>query len=486
MDSNLYQKKSSEIVAWYEKESQKIIQNQKDKQVMEREIEQLVQLYTKKMNNLSEEFRQSQAKQYGNELTSLPPNTSSVLPANEPQKQNPLGLIEDFGIIPIYVAPIYSGPQKNGDPPGLVKIDKRYDQLLMSNSPDSIMKAMKQILDSQQTASPLLLYILSCRLFDVGFKDDATFIFYIARDRHMLVKAVAEEFKDLVLSVDPYAMNSFHQLMGPFINGHAFGNIDKQIEISKKSAEWSKNHRYEYPLTSNKKMNDVTIKAVKAMEEKVLKGKMAEVLESESFFAKPKSRQDYIHQRNNNNMNVKYRSKTYFDLIQEILKEKPKTITSLSKILNYDLRSLSNVDNTQGLDKREELYNSYVPSDHRFTRVIYKENSFGYATIKRGDSPKTFKVEKCKINISIWSNAIVSPVTYHLVEERFGKLAPIDVSSDNSSEKNSKRSAPTLDFKIRNNDVDLIFKFKDSGLDLKVRTLDSIEIAFEIQEHLDG
>ena len=85
------------------------------------------------------------------------------------------------------------------------------------------------------------LYVLSIRLYDLGKKYEAVYWFYNAQMR-------ARVFMD---SLDPnkigsigstafelkHAFLSFNELAGTYINGHAFGDIDKLIKVLNKVLE---------------------------------------------------------------------------------------------------------------------------------------------------------------------------------------------------------------------------------------------------------
>jgi len=92
--------------------------------------------------------------------------------------------------------------------------------------------------------SPITLFVLSARAYDLGLRDDAVFWFYAAKNRAILLRGVidmeGEKFTDVVA-----AIGAFMKLVGDVVNPYAFCDIKKQQEIADKALEWTKKNAYE-------------------------------------------------------------------------------------------------------------------------------------------------------------------------------------------------------------------------------------------------
>jgi hypothetical protein len=76
-------------------------------------------------------------------------------------------------------------------------------------------------------------YVAAIRLYDLGFRKESIYWFYSAQYRGRLFAGLID--RDKMGSIgDPgfelfQAQNAFQQLVGPYINGYAFGDIDQLI-----------------------------------------------------------------------------------------------------------------------------------------------------------------------------------------------------------------------------------------------------------------
>jgi hypothetical protein len=79
------------------------------------------------------------------------------------------------------------------------------------------------------------MYLAAIRLYDLGFRNEATYWFYSAQFRGRLFGLLVDRARMGNLGAPGFellqAANAFQQLVGPYINGYAFGNIDRLIEI---------------------------------------------------------------------------------------------------------------------------------------------------------------------------------------------------------------------------------------------------------------
>ncbi len=79
------------------------------------------------------------------------------------------------------------------------------------------------------------MYVAAIRLYDLGFRKESIYWFYSAQYRGRLLATLIDQEKMGSMG-DPgfelvQAQNAFQQLVGPYINGYAFGDIDQLIPI---------------------------------------------------------------------------------------------------------------------------------------------------------------------------------------------------------------------------------------------------------------
>ena len=143
--------------------------------------------------------------------------------------------------VDIYVTPYYSA---NAGKAEFVKVYDKIDDLLKSGKVEEFKKAEKIVQDAPQMVSPITLFVLSARAYDLGLRDDAVFWFYVAKNRAILLRGVidmeGEKFTDMVA-----AIGAFMKLVGDVVNPYAFCDIKKQQEIADKALEWTKKNAYE-------------------------------------------------------------------------------------------------------------------------------------------------------------------------------------------------------------------------------------------------
>lgn len=142
--------------------------------------------------------------------------------------------------IDIYVTPIYAAAPTVKK--RRVAVDKRFDAALKSDDPAAIRAVHEALLANGRTASPLLLMVLSARLYDIGARDDAVFWHYAAKERYFLMADVLEGYqRGGMASANAEfvsAIGAFVSLAGPVINGYAFCDFDRQIALRQKAFDW--------------------------------------------------------------------------------------------------------------------------------------------------------------------------------------------------------------------------------------------------------
>jgi len=143
--------------------------------------------------------------------------------------------------IDIYVTPYYSANTGKAE---YVKVYDKIDNLLLSGKVEDFKKAEKIVQDAPQMVSPITLFVLSARAYDLGLRDDAVFWFYNAKNRAILLRGVINLDDDRFSEVKS-AIGAFIKLVGDVVNPYAFCDIKKQQDIAAKSLEWSKANIYE-------------------------------------------------------------------------------------------------------------------------------------------------------------------------------------------------------------------------------------------------
>jgi hypothetical protein len=106
-----------------------------------------------------------------------------------------------------------------------------FSEQLEPADPDSIL-ALAETMKKQQGDLPVeAMFVVAVRLYDFGHKDLAVHWFYSARHRQRLYrKLLLEESIGGIGSPGfecLHAQNAFQQLAGEYINGYAFGDLDK-------------------------------------------------------------------------------------------------------------------------------------------------------------------------------------------------------------------------------------------------------------------
>jgi hypothetical protein len=79
------------------------------------------------------------------------------------------------------------------------------------------------------------LYVAAIRLYDLGYRKEAVYWFYSAQYRGRQFGVLLDQSKMGSIGSPGFellhAQNAFYQLVGPYINGYAFGDIDGLVKI---------------------------------------------------------------------------------------------------------------------------------------------------------------------------------------------------------------------------------------------------------------
>jgi len=165
-------------------------------------------------------------------------------------------VIDDPARIEIYVTPYYNSA-------GPVIDVGAFSKGLGASSESVFLTTISEMKKSWDTLKFTEMYVAAIRLYDRGFRDEAVYWFYSAQYRGRLLRALLDPQKVGGLG-DPgfelsHAWNAFHQLVGPYINGYAFGNMDQLIlviERVKKEGKTIPDLNRIYPDLSFKKKSE--------------------------------------------------------------------------------------------------------------------------------------------------------------------------------------------------------------------------------------
>jgi hypothetical protein len=136
--------------------------------------------------------------------------------------------ITDPAHIDVYITPYYNskGPA--------IEVG-RFSSGLAAKSEAEFVATISKMKQSWDTLNFAETYVATIRLYDLGFRKDSIYWFYSAQYRGRLFATLVD--RDKMGSIgDPgfelfQAQNAFQQLVGPYINGYAFGDIDPLIPI---------------------------------------------------------------------------------------------------------------------------------------------------------------------------------------------------------------------------------------------------------------
>jgi hypothetical protein len=158
--------------------------------------------------------------------------------------------------IDVYVTPYYNskGPEVN--------VGRFSSGLASAREADFLatIAAMKK--DWNQLTFPEL-YVGAIRLYDFGYRKEAVYWFYSAQYRGRQFGLLLDQSKMGSIG-DPgfellHAQNAFYQLVGPYINGYAFGDMDglaKIVERVQKEGRRMPDLHAEYPDVTFKSKNE--------------------------------------------------------------------------------------------------------------------------------------------------------------------------------------------------------------------------------------
>jgi hypothetical protein len=136
--------------------------------------------------------------------------------------------VNDPARIEVYVTPYYNskGPTINVGP---------FSKDLGTNSEPEFVATITKMKQSWDNLSFPEMYVAAIRLYDRGFRNEAIYWFYSAQYRGRLLATLLDREKMGSIGAPGFelaqAANAFQQLVGPYINGYGFGDIDQLVPI---------------------------------------------------------------------------------------------------------------------------------------------------------------------------------------------------------------------------------------------------------------
>jgi len=136
--------------------------------------------------------------------------------------------ITDPAHIEVYITPYYNskGPA--------IEVGS-FSSGLAAKNESQFVATIAKMKKSWDTLNFAETYVAAIRLYDLGFRKESIYWFYSAQYRGRLFASLIERDKMGSMG-DPgfelfQAQNAFQQLVGPYINGYAFGDIDQLVPI---------------------------------------------------------------------------------------------------------------------------------------------------------------------------------------------------------------------------------------------------------------
>jgi hypothetical protein len=132
--------------------------------------------------------------------------------------------VEDPARINAYVEPFY-------DSKGPKVVVGEFSKGLAANNEAEFVSTLAKMKQSWNDLKFPQLYVAAIRLYDNGFRNEATYWFYSAQYRARLFAALINKEKMGSVGAPGFELlhagQAFQQLVGNYINGYAYGDLDK-------------------------------------------------------------------------------------------------------------------------------------------------------------------------------------------------------------------------------------------------------------------
>jgi hypothetical protein len=130
--------------------------------------------------------------------------------------------------IDVYVTPYY-------DSKGPTVYVGRFSSGLASAKEDDFLTTITEMKKDWDRLTFPEVYVGAIRLYDLGYRKEAIYWFYSAQYRGRQFAVLLDQTKMGSIGSPGFellhAQNAFYQLVGPYINGYAFGDIDGLVKI---------------------------------------------------------------------------------------------------------------------------------------------------------------------------------------------------------------------------------------------------------------
>jgi len=139
--------------------------------------------------------------------------------------------ISDPAHIDVYVTPFYNskGPTIDVGP---------FSSGLAAKNETEFVATIEKMKKTWNALNFAETYVAAIRLYDLGFRKESIYWFYSAQYRGRLFAGLIDRDKMGSIGAPGFelyqAQNAFQQLVGPYINGYAFGDIDQLVPIIEK------------------------------------------------------------------------------------------------------------------------------------------------------------------------------------------------------------------------------------------------------------
>lgn len=134
----------------------------------------------------------------------------------------------DYSHMDVYIAPFYTsqGPT--------VKVG-RFSSGLASVKEEEVLATISQMRKDWDRLTFAQLYVAAIRLYDLGYRKESIYWFYSAQFRGRQFGTLLDQSQMGSIGSAGFellqAHNAFYQLVGPYINGYAFGDADGLVKI---------------------------------------------------------------------------------------------------------------------------------------------------------------------------------------------------------------------------------------------------------------
>lgn len=153
-------------------------------------------------------------------------------------------------IIPIYVEPFYNSQ------PFTINVEK-YNDELKTDDKDAIIKLSNEMKLNKDNVELMTMFVLATRLYDLGLKDEASYWYFTAGFRRNVFKQTV--ISDVSSEEYKMALDAYYKLLGEYINGYSFGDLDKTIKITNQIIEENQNLKSFSKLYPNYQFDEVKL-----------------------------------------------------------------------------------------------------------------------------------------------------------------------------------------------------------------------------------